>query len=134
LSVLLIHESGHMLVAHRMGCEVFSIELYPIFGITRFQTPWSRLDHCKIAWGGVLAQAVVAVPFVIWVAVMGFTRFEAVNAVLALLSFFSLGVALFNLIPVPPLDGSVAWGLIPAVIKRRLERRNRVSSSYRSPR
>jgi len=41
LSVLLIHETGHLIAAQRKGCTVFSIELYPVFGVTRFGTPWS---------------------------------------------------------------------------------------------
>jgi stage IV sporulation protein FB len=118
LSVLLIHECGHLLAAHQRRCAVFGIELYPIFAITRFETPWSRFDHCIIAWGGVLAQALVALPLVAWVAVFGYTPFEPVNLVLALLGFFSLGVAAFNLLPIAPLDGITAWGLIPALIDR----------------
>jgi Zn-dependent protease len=120
--VLLIHETGHLIAAQRLGCPVFSIEIYPIFGITRFGTPWSRLDHCKIAWAGVLAQAVVAVPLVAWVAVFGYTRFEALNMLFAILGFFSLGVAVFNLLPTPPLDGATAWGIFPALLAQRRSR------------
>jgi Zn-dependent protease len=116
--VLLIHECGHLIAAQRLHCEVFSIDLYPIFGLTRFQTPWSRLDHCIIAWGGVLAQAVVALPLVILVKTFGYTRFEPVNAVLALLGFFSIGVAAFNLLPIRPLDGAMAWRIVPELFKR----------------
>lgn len=99
--VLLLHETGHLIAARRFGCPVFSIELYPIFGITRFGTPWSRMDHCMIAWGGVIAQAVIAVPVALWVLLLGYTRFEVVNMVLVILGFFSLGVAIFNLLPIP---------------------------------
>lgn len=112
--VLLIHETGHLIAAQRLGCPVFSIELYPIFGVTKFGTPWSRLDHCIIAWAGVVAQLVVAAPMVAWVAVFGYTRFEALNMLFVILGFFSLGVAAFNLFPTPPLDGATAWGIIPA--------------------
>ncbi len=118
LSVLLLHETGHLIAAHQRGSEVFSIKLYPVFGVTCFQVPWSRLDHCVIAWGGVAAQALVAIPLVLWVELFGFTPFQPVNAALAILGFFSLGVALFNLLPIPPLDGAIAWGLIPALIER----------------
>jgi membrane-associated protease RseP (regulator of RpoE activity) len=134
LSVILIHECGHLIAAHRRGCAVFSIELYPIFGITHFQTPWSRFDHCVIAWGGVLAQAVIAIPLAAWVAIIGYTRFEPINAVLAILGFYSLGVAAFNLLPVAPLDGFIAWQILPAFVQRWRERRNRVFPKYRSPR
>ncbi len=117
--VLLIHETGHLIAAQRLGCPVFSIELYPIFGITRFGTPWSRVDHCVIAWAGVLAQATIAAPLVALVAVFGFTRFEALNMLFVILGFFSLGVAIFNLLPVPPLDGATAWGIFSALLARR---------------
>src|SRR6267378_5780358 len=76
--VILIHECGHMVAAQRKGCAVSSIELYPVWGITRFEEPYSRYDHCIIAWGGVVAQALVAVPLLVWVQVFGHTRFQAV--------------------------------------------------------
>lgn len=134
LGVLFIHECGHMIAAHRRGCAVYSIELYPIFGITRFDTPWSQFDHCVIAWGGVLAQAAIGLPLAAWVAIVGYTPFEPVNAALAVLGFCSLGIAAFNLLPVAPLDGAIAWQIIPAFIRRQRERRNRVLPRYRSPR
>jgi len=118
LAMIWIHETGHLIAAHRRGSEVFEIEIYPILGITRFQTPWSRLDHCIIAWGGVIAQAIVAIPLVLWVTVFGFTPFQSLNAMFAILGYFSLCVAAFNLLPVPRLDGAVAWGIVPALIER----------------
>ena len=54
---------------------------------------------------------IVALPLVAWVAIFGYTRFEPVNVMLALLGFFSLGVAAFNLLPFAPLDGITAWGI-----------------------
>jgi len=131
LSVLLIHETGHLLLAHRRRSEVFSIKLYPIFGITYFESPWSRLDHCVIAWGGVLAQAAVAIPLVLWVEVFGFTPFEPLNAVFAILGFFSLAVALFNLLPIPPLDGATAWGLFPALLERARMGRQKIPMDWK---
>jgi Zn-dependent protease len=124
LAVLLIHESGHLIAAQRKGCRVLSIQLYPVFGVTRFETPWSRLDHCVIAWGGVLAQAVVFIPLIAWVSIFGYTRAEGLNMIFAILGFFSLGIAIINLLPMAPLDGATAWGLLPAILA---ERRSRVS-------
>jgi membrane-associated protease RseP (regulator of RpoE activity) len=91
--VILIHECGHMVAAQWKRCEV-------------------------IAWGGVVAQAVVAVPLVTWVAIFGFTRSDAVNVAIGILGYYSLIVAAFNLVPLPPLDGAKAWYLIPGLIKR----------------
>ena len=125
--VLLIHEAGHLIAAQRLGCEVFSIELYPIFGVTKFGTPWTRFDHCVIAWGGVLAQAAVAVPIVVCVSVFGYPQLQALNMLVVILGFFSLGVAALNLLPIAPLDGATAWGIIPAYFARR---RSQSGKSY----
>jgi len=75
---------------------VLSIELYPIWGITRFGEPYSRFEHCVIAWGGVVAQVIVGVPLVVWVEIFGYTGFQAVNAILAILGFLSLSMAVLN--------------------------------------
>jgi Zn-dependent protease len=116
--VILIHECGHMIAAQRKGCRVWSMELYPIWGITRFSQPYSHYDRCVIAWGGVVAQTIVGVPLLIWAETLGYTRFPAVNAIILILGFFSLSTAVFNLLPIPPLDGSIAWGLLPSLFKR----------------
>jgi stage IV sporulation protein FB len=125
LSVILIHECGHLVAAQSKGYAVDGIFLYPIHGLCTFQRPWSRFDQCVIAWGGVAAQALVALPLIVWLAVFGYTRFDAVNAVLAILGCYSLLVAVFNLIPAGRLDGRTAWGLIPELIKRIRNRRKR---------
>ena len=118
LQLILIHECGHMIAAQWKGCEATAIELYPIHGCVCFRQPWSRYDSAVIAWGGVVAQAVVAVPLVTLVAIFGFTRSDAVNVAIGVLGYYSLIVAGFNLVPVPPLDGARAWYLIPELIKR----------------
>ena len=119
VSVILVHEIGHLVAAQRLGCNVYAIKLYPFFGITTFQTPWSRFDHCVIAWSGVIAQAIIAVPLVLWVSVFGYTRLEAINAIFAILGYFSLGIVIVNLLPIPPFDGAIAWGLLTALRERR---------------
>lgn len=71
-----------------------------------------------IAWGGVVAQAVVAFPLVTWVALFGFTRSDALNVAIGILGYYGLALAAFNLVPAPPLDGAKAWYLIPELVKR----------------
>ena len=88
-----------------------------------FQEPWSRFDDALIAWGGVAAQAVIAVPLVTLVAIFGFTRSDAANVAIGVLGYYSLFVALFNLIPAGRLDGAKAWFLIPELINRTRNRR-----------
>ncbi len=119
LGIFLIHEAGHALVARRRGCGVVSIELYPIFGITKFERPWSELDHSLIAWGGVMAQAIFFVPLLAWVALFGYSKLDWFNMIIAILGFYSLAVAIFNLLPVHPLDGAQAWRLLPELLAAR---------------
>src|SRR6266403_373700 len=130
--VILLHECGHMVAAQRKGCAVWSIELYPIWGITRFEEPYSRYDHCIIAWGGVVAQVIVAAPIMILTETFGYTRFQPLNTMLAMWGFFSVFVAAFNLIPAAPLDGAIAWGLIPALFKRVRTRAAKREPGWRS--
>ena len=134
LGLLLLHECGHMIAARSRHTPVISIELYPIFGFCRFEVPWSRFDHCVIAWGGVAAQLAVAVPIMLWVSAFGYSRFAPVNAVLAILGGYSLVIAVFNLLPVRPLDGSMAWRIVPEFINRakRRKQKKKVSSGWRS--
>lgn len=115
--VIILHECGHMFAAQRMGYGVHSIELYPFWGITVYQAPSSRFDRCLITWAGVAAQAVVAIPLVIWVEVFGFTHYAPVDSILVVLGYFNLFIAAFNLLPIRPLDGATAWGLLPALFK-----------------
>jgi Zn-dependent protease len=129
LGLLLLHECGHMIAAIRRHTRVISIELYPIFGFCRFEVPWSRFDHCIIAWGGVMAQLAVAVPVMLWVSAFGYTRFGPVNAILGILGGYSLVLAAFNLLPVRPLDGSMAWYIVPEFIKRVKGRNKKKASS-----
>ncbi|MEI9977012.1 MAG: hypothetical protein WDO73_36155 [Ignavibacteriota bacterium] len=114
LGLLILHESGHLAMARRRGYLAFSMALYPIFGLASFEAPDSRLDRALIAWGGVLAQLAIAIPLTLYILLAGYTPFEPLNAVLAILGGYSLVVAVFNLLPIRPLDGSRAWDIIPA--------------------
>jgi Zn-dependent protease len=87
--------------------------------LARFERPDSRVDRALIAWGGVLAQAIVGIPLALYAALVGYTPFAALNAVLVILGGYSLCAAAFNLLPVRPLDGSVAWDLIPAYLEQK---------------
>ena len=117
--VMLIHECGHAFAAQRYRCAVQSIDLYPIFGVTWLETPWSRFADCVIVWGGVLAQAVVAIPVVVFLTHYGYSGSEPLNALLALLGPYSLMVAVVNLLPLGRLDGARAWRLLPALFENK---------------
>jgi len=134
VGLLIIHESGHLMVARRRGYQAFSMALYPVFGLAGFERPESRIDRALIAWGGVLAQIVVAIPLTLYVVLLGYSRFEPLNAVLAILGEYSLFAGACNLLPMRPLDGSKAWDIIPAWFEQRRMRNAQRARGYRSPR
>jgi Zn-dependent protease len=126
LGVLAIHELGHAFVARRQRCRVLSISLYPIHGVCRYEDAGSDRRNGLIAWGGVLAQAVVAMPLLVYLALFGYTPIPAANAAIVILGIFSSGWALFNLLPFPPLDGARAWSVLRSGRPRRPRRRKPV--------
>jgi len=71
----------------------------------------------------------VAVPLVAFIMIFGYTKIEVMNIVLALLGGISLLIAVFNLLPFPPLDGAMAWRIIPAYLE---QRRSRLKSAKRN--
>jgi Zn-dependent protease len=109
----------------------FSIELYPIWGITSFTEPYSRFDQCVIVWAGVVAQLVVAIPLIALFEIIGYTRYQPINAILAVLGFLNVLAVPFNLLPVHPLDGAIAWGLLAALFRRRPARSARRQPAWR---
>jgi Zn-dependent protease len=119
LGVLFLHEWGHLIVARRRGLAVWSIELYPIHGLTRYAAPVYRYDACIVAWGGVLAQFAVAIPLIAWTTIFGFTSIGPVNGLLAMFGYFSAVIAVVNLAPVARLDGAEAWRIVPLLWRRR---------------
>lgn len=117
--VVLLHEWGHVLAARRQGCLVDGIEVFPFLGRTLYSSPYSRLEDGVVAWSGSLLQLAVATPVIALVNRFGFTPWGAANAVLFCFGYFSAGIAAFNLLPMPPLDGARAWPILPALVRHR---------------
>jgi len=116
LGMILIHEAGHALAAHRAGFDVASIELgiihgrchYLHFGISSGVQAW-------IALAGPLAQVAVAIPVILIADALPRVP-PAVEPLLVFLGPSAILMAAFNLIPFPGLDGEVVW----AEVRRRL--------------
>jgi Zn-dependent protease len=125
---MLVHEGGHVLLARRRGYQAYSVDLYPLVGVTRLESPRTRLDQAVIAWGGVLFQGLLALPMLIWILAVGYTPIEVVNAFMALFAYLAVLMVPVNLIPIAPLDGASAWGAVPILWRsrpklRRMKRR-----------
>jgi stage IV sporulation protein FB len=120
---MLLHEWGHVVLARRRMCQVWNIHLYPFVGITRFDHPRTRLDHSVIAWGGVLFQGAAGLPMLAWILTFGYTPIEVLNAFMAIFAYLTVLMLPVNLVPVAPLDGAMAWQIVPLLLRRIRERR-----------
>jgi Zn-dependent protease len=109
LTILVVHELGHQVAATLRRYTVDRIEIYPFHGVCKLEEAEYPLDAAVIAWGGVLAQFALALPLAGFVFAFGYTGFGVIDLPLAILGFVSPAFALFNLLPVAPLDGKVAW-------------------------
>ena len=119
--LLLAHELGHAAVAMWRHVPVGNIQLFFIHGYCTHDAPYDEEDDVLIAWGGVGAQLVVLVIAVCAQALVA-TFSPAAAAVLAplfrVLVETNLWIMVFNLIPVPPLDGAKAWRALPLLRER----------------
>jgi stage IV sporulation protein FB len=114
-ALLLIHELGHAMAARSRSVPVFGIRLYLLHGLCSHAQPRNERDNVFIAWGGVLAQAVVLVLAVVASLILSRTSPAVQLALDPLFRVLILGNALmivFNLLPVAPLDGHIAWRVL----------------------
>ncbi|MCB9665090.1 MAG: hypothetical protein H6732_13330 [Alphaproteobacteria bacterium] len=106
LLIVGVHEAGHAWVVRRRGHHVDAITVHMTHGACMYHgidvTP---LDRALIAWGGVAAQALLAIAASVPLAVFGHVP------VLEVLVVINLSIAAFNLLPFPGRDGEDAWTL-----------------------
>jgi Zn-dependent protease len=109
VAILVIHELGHQIMAEWRGSKVLAINIYPFHGSCVHEAPRSSFDKALIAFGGAGAQLVVAAPFALFIKFVGSTGVGALDILLAALGVVSPVVAIFNLLPIAPLDGHAIW-------------------------
>lgn len=73
----------------------------------------SRWEDVLIAWGGVTAQLLIAIPILLLAWLLGDREVAYVGPVIAFLGYVNLLVALANLAPGEGFDGKLAWRVIP---------------------
>ena len=116
--VVLVHELGHALLARHYRQDVLSIDITGFGGLTRFAGQSTRHEQAVIAWGGVLAQALLLAVTLAVVFVAGPPRSWALAQLVAVFTTANLWIIGLNLLPFPPLDGAMAWPLIGDMFRR----------------
>ena len=116
--MILLHEAGHAYFAKRQRLDRLSIRLSAIHGTCAYEKPESPEQEYIVAWGGVIAQLVVAIPLVVSNNFFAFANIDPFGPIVAILGYYSLIVVAMNLIPAHGLDGGKAWRLLPLLVRR----------------
>ena len=123
VALLTAHEFGHAIVAKSRRVKVYAIKLFLMHGQCEHEEPYYEKDDVFIAWGGVLAQLAILLVALACERVIVFLPPLAYDIIQPIFfTFINVNVAIivFNLIPVPPLDGAKAWRVIPLLTARRI--------------
>jgi Zn-dependent protease len=117
------HEFGHAVLAWKTGCQVRQIYISPVHGTCSYTYPEHHAPPAIIAYGGVLAHFII---LMVWVSLRDFIPPPSNEYLFGSLWYFDLFIILinkymliFNLMPIPGLDGSVIWSDIASRIKSR---------------
>ncbi|MES2037875.1 MAG: hypothetical protein V4495_08565 [Pseudomonadota bacterium] len=116
VTILLFHEFGHAIAARYTDTKVYAIKLFLMHGECQHEAAYYESEDILIAWGGVLGQLLLLVLALI--AQYLLFHFSPMwmfqlSPVFDVLTKTNLIIIAFNLIPVKPLDGVVAWRIIP---------------------
>ena len=116
--LVLVHELGHAACVRLYGYQVTSIEVNGLGGRCAWAGDPTAREAAVVAWGGVAAQGLLLVATLIVIAVLGPMPWFLAG-VAHVFTSVNAWLILVNLIPIPPLDGALAWTLLPMVAAER---------------
>jgi len=108
--LVLCHELGHAFLVRRFGHHVSAVEVTGFGGVCEWDGNATPFEDAAIAWGGVLAQALIYIGTWVWLALAPPTTrfgFELART----FTDQNLWLIVLNLAPIPPLDGARAWSI-----------------------
>ncbi|MBL8915890.1 MAG: hypothetical protein JNM17_34645 [Archangium sp.] len=131
-TLIFVHELGHAVLVRAYRAHVVAIDFLPFGGECAWQGSVTALGHSVIAWGGVLAQALLLVVVEGVMAAVGRPQEPFLNGLVHMLTVSNVYMMVLNLVPIPPLDGSKAWLVVPrgldALVRRSRTRQGKSSS------
>ncbi len=118
LSVIFIHELGHLIVAKLHNLQVFNLKFGAFHGICEYEFPDNAWEDVLISWGGIIAQLVVGISVLVSAYLFGNSNLGYWGPMVIFLGYYNLFIAIVNLTPTPGLDGYKAWKIVPLYISR----------------
>lgn len=122
-ALVLIHELGHAVMVWIARARVLSVNVHGAGGDCVWQGSVGEVSRALIAWGGVLAQALLYAGTFAALAIFGHPTHLGTMDLVEVFTEANLWIAGLNMLPIPGLDGSEAWKLFPALARWRRERR-----------
>jgi Zn-dependent protease len=107
--LVIVHELGHAVLVRRYGLRVLSVDVHGLGGACQWVGQTSDVNRAKIAWGGIVAQALLLVATTLVAPVV--PPNPAVGQIVQTWTAVNLLVMAFNLLPLRGLDGAEAWTL-----------------------
>jgi hypothetical protein len=121
--LVVLHELGHAALVRRLGYHVVAVRVHAFGGDCQWAGDPTRAEDAVVAWGGVLAQAALWLSTWAVLLVTGWPESPLLVTLAITFTAVNARMILFNLIPIPPLDGHRAWPLIPMLWEARQEQR-----------
>ena len=121
--IILVHELGHAVAVRAAGLRVVAVDVMAFGGLCRFDGIPTPRGRVAIAWAGVLAQAVLLIGTLAGVRLLGAPSHAFTVDMVGAFTGANLWMIVFNLLPIPPLDGVEAWGILSLVRASRARRR-----------
>lgn len=109
--LILVHELGHAALVRRHRLQVIDVTLHGAGGECHYSGQPTEMQRTLIAWGGVVAQAMVLVVACLVLAPDG-PPSPMRDALAAAFIHRNLAMILLNLLPFRPFDGGEAWKIV----------------------
>lgn len=111
LVLIVVHELGHAVWVRGFGLGLVAVDIRGIGGACQWYGTTTPVRRAIIAWGGVLAQAVIlAIAYTITLFLPPASPWWALE-LLGAFVYSNLYLIAFNLLPIPGFDGQEAWKL-----------------------
>jgi hypothetical protein len=112
LLLVLFHELGHAALVRAFRLRVEGIDITGFGGLCHWSGRATATERGVIAWGGVLAQALLLAGTVAALFLLGRPRTAFAAELVSVFTYTNVWLIALNLLPVPPLDGFEAWKLV----------------------
>jgi stage IV sporulation protein FB len=121
--LVVLHELGHAALVRHLGYPVVAVRVHAFGGDCQWSGDPTRVEVAVVAWGGVLAQGALWLAATALLFILGSPSSPLLWTLAVTFTATNARMILLNLLPIPPLDGSKAWPLLPMLWESRQEQR-----------